>query len=87
MRQQIAAMLDGMADTDKRPRMAFDFPERLRRAIRIRAAKTGVGPSDVVSRILEAALTRELQEADESLASGAEPPQSKRGRRPKNPDR
>jgi plasmid stability protein len=80
MRNEAPAMLQSMADNPKRPRMVFDFPERLRRAIRIRAARLGLGPSDTVSRILEAALMKELQEADESLATGEEPPPSKRGR-------
>lgn len=58
--------------------MILEFPERLQRAIRIRAAKSGQGPSEVARRILERELQSELREADEAIeAEGQGSPPSK----------
>jgi plasmid stability protein len=83
-------MLGGMAENPQRPRLIFDCPERLRRAIKIRAAKAGLGTSEAIVRILEAALSKELREADESLAgqpaTESEPPSTARkGRKSSSP--
>lgn len=83
MDSAVAVSIGGMSTTPPRPRMIFDCPERMRRAIKIRAAKTGISPSDVVVRILEASLANELREADENIANETEPPKSRRGRKRK----
>jgi len=75
------AMLEGMAT--ERPRMIFDCTEQVRRAVRIRAAKTGKTPSDVINAALASFLPREMEEAAESLETGEAPPPAKRGRKPK----
>lgn len=73
------AMLTSMANSE-RPRMIFDCSEQVRRAVRIRAAKTGKTPSDIINEALAVHLPREMQEAAESLESGDESPPAKRGR-------
>lgn len=60
--------------------MFFDVDEEeVRRAIRIRAAKDGTNTSEVVVRAVKAYLSKEIQEAREALASGAEAPRTRRG--------
>lgn len=51
--------------------MIFDFPERLQRAIRIRASTDGVWPTELVASILERELAKELADADKALAREA----------------
>jgi len=75
-----------MAETPPRPRMIFDCTERLRVAIKLRGLRKNAGPSDVIVSILEAALIKELEEADKMLAEKGiepEPHKGKRGRKPK----
>lgn len=62
-----SATLVGMADKTERPRMIFDCPEFLRRAIKLRAVRTGLGPSDVIVKILSDELVKEIEDALESL--------------------
>lgn len=86
MAHTASATLEGMADTPQRPRMIFDCSEQLRRAVKFRAVKSGLSPSEVIARILESSLAREMAEAAESLAMPEEPPRTKRGRKPKSSD-
>ena len=78
--QGTLGILDGMKPS-KRERMIFDCPERLRRAIGIRAAARGLRPSEVIVKLLEAQLTKELQQVDTSDDDEPPPPGKKRGPR------
>ena len=53
--------------------MIFDCPDRLRRAVRIRAARTGKRDSETIQRILEDELADELKEADEYIKEESKP--------------
>lgn len=51
----------------ERVRMIFDTDERIRRAVKIRAARTGATPSDVINEAIEKHLSDEIEEAEESI--------------------
>jgi plasmid stability protein len=76
-------MLDRMAEATKRPRIMFDCPEDVRRAIRIRAAKYGQDHSAIIVAALRAYMSSEIAEAAKILASEPPAPPSRRGRKPK----
>jgi hypothetical protein len=59
------------AREDDAPRVAFECPDRLRRALRLRAARQGKKVSDVVVALLEHEFAFELAQADEALAEEA----------------
>jgi len=72
-----------MAELPKRPRLQFDCPERFRLAIRLRAVRSRLDPSQVILAALSAFMPDELIEADNILASEPPPPPSPRGRKRK----
>lgn len=61
----------------ERPRMIFDCSERLRRAIKIKAAKEGIGTSELIASLVEQHLAIELQQAEESLKEQQPKPKKK----------
>lgn len=57
-----------------RQRMIFEFPDRLQRAIRMRAGLENVRVTEMVQAILEKEFASELEVADKVIASEAKKP-------------
>lgn len=77
-------MLAVMAKEKKdRIKFFFDTEERIRRAVKLRAVKSGLSTSEVINRAIEASIPAEVKEAETSLLSGEQPKKSTRGRKPK----
>lgn len=83
--QGVRGTVVGMS-TPRRERFIFNCPERLRRAIIIRAGKKGLRPAEIVPKLLEAALTDELSIVDEEMKQDNPAPPSPKGRSRKRSD-
>lgn len=55
----------------KRPRISFDSPENIRRAINMWAARTGRAREEWLKEMVERHLPKELAEADKAIADEA----------------
>lgn len=66
----------------ERPRMIFDTEERMRRAIKLYAARHGLSASEVVNKALGSLVSKELEEVDETMSQGDDKPS--KGKRPKS---
>ena len=53
----------------ERIRLIVDTEERLRRAVRIAAARRGVSPSDIMNELIETHLPNDVAEAVKALAA------------------
>lgn len=65
-------------DRRQRTRLIIDTDDVVRLAVRLRALKTGMDNSDVVTEILKEALAAEIKEASNFPASGQPPPKKTR---------
>jgi hypothetical protein len=61
-----------------RVRVWFDTEEKYRRAVNIRAARTGKDPKEVFVEMVESFLSKELQEAIEAIQEEEEPTTKKK---------
>ncbi len=77
-----AHSMTAMSDA-QRPRMIFDCPEHLRRAVKLRAVKRGITPSELITGILQAELAKELREVAAESPPEPEKPKRKPGRPPR----
>lgn len=78
-----------MADTiglmeEKRVRVTIDLPERIRRALYIRAARLNTSTGELVEGLIAEHFPEDVKLADDAISSGAAPPKGKPGRRPKD---
>ena len=64
----------------ERIRITFDAPERVRRALNIRAARTGISVGQIVEQLVEELMAEDLALADEALNAGDDSGRNKRGR-------
>ena len=62
----------------ERIRLIIDTEERLRRAVRIAAARQGKSPSEVVNDLITEHLSEDVQAADDALADEADDKPTKR---------
>lgn len=69
--------------TDKRPKVTFDVPERVRRALAIFAAERNCTIGEAIEGLVTEHLPDHLSQADRAMATGQAGPVPKRGRRPK----
>jgi len=69
--------------TEPRVRTTFDVPERIRRALNIRAARLGQSVGDIIAEIVQDHFQDDLHLAENALSHGSEAGKSKRGRKPK----
>ena len=74
------------SDVAERIRIIIDTKPEYRRAVRIRAAREDVSPSDVINDLIREHLSREIAEAVEAIGEDDEPdappPPSTRKRKP-----
>lgn len=57
----------------ERIRLIVDTEERLRRAVRIAAARRGISPSDVLNSLIEDHLPNEVAEAEKAIKEEQDP--------------
>lgn len=71
-----------MSERTDRLRLTADVPDRIRRALNIRAARLGISVGEVVTGLVEDGMADDLSIADRSIAEGkVDAP--KRGRKPR----
>ena len=70
---------------EKRPKVTFDVPERIRRTLAIIAAEQNCSVGDVIERLVIRNHPTQLERADRAIAEGEITPPPKRGRKPKQP--
>lgn len=77
------ATIGGMATNPQRLRIIFDASDRLRRAIKLKAAELDLSTSETIVRILEGELQEHLQRADRLIADEVARKPGRAGRKTK----
>jgi len=75
-----------LAMNERRARMTYDVPERVKRALNIRASRRDRSVGDLITEWVESTFTTELALADESIAEDSTTGTNKRGRPRKRSD-